>query len=200
VKQILASVTALALFAAPTVRADVAHQPLNALGDHIQITGVSQKQIFTYDFQLNSFETRRGRLFAVGTLSGGNLPSAQQVALPIGANRDNRGRDGRDDDRGGFGALQGTAPASPALYRGSAQPGLIQQTVYQSTASPSFVLAQATQTCQILNLNIQPLHLNLLGLVVDLQAVILDITAVAGAGNLLGNLLCAVVGLLDNVG
>jgi len=28
--------------------------------------------------------------------------------------------------------------------------------------------------------------------------VILDITAVSGAGNLLGNLLCGVVGLLDN--
>jgi hypothetical protein len=199
VKRILASVTALALFAAPTVRADVAHQPLNALGDHIQITGVSQKQVFTYDFQINSFETKRGRLFAVGTLSGGNLPSPHQVALPIGANRDDRGRDGRDDDRGGFGALQGTAPASPALYRGSAQ-GFVQQTVLQSTASPAFVLAQATQTCPILNLNVQPLHLNLLGLVVDLQAVILDITAVAGAGNLLGNLLCAVVNLLNNIG
>jgi hypothetical protein len=30
--------------------------------------------------------------------------------------------------------------------------------------------------------------------------VILDITAVSGAGNLLGNLLCAVTGLLDNPG
>jgi hypothetical protein len=36
-----------------------------------------------------------------------------------------------------------------------------------------------------------------LGLVVDLAPVHLDITAVSGAGNLLGNLLCAVVGLLD---
>jgi hypothetical protein len=45
-----------------------------------------------------------------------------------------------------------------------------------------------------------PLHLDLLGLVVDLNQVVLNITAVPGAGNLLGNLLCAVTGLLDNPG
>lgn len=53
------------------------------------------------------------------------------------------------------------------------------------------------QTCEILNLVLGPLHLDLLGLVIDLNQVVLDITAVAGAGNLLGNLLCAIVGLLD---
>jgi hypothetical protein len=36
-----------------------------------------------------------------------------------------------------------------------------------------------------------------LGLVIDLSDVHLDITAVPGAGNLLGNLLCAIAGLLD---
>ena|SRR5687767_5885910 len=51
--------------------------------------------------------------------------------------------------------------------------------------------------CQILDLTLGPLHLDLLGLVVDLDQVDLDITAVPGAGNLLGNLLCAVAGLLD---
>ena len=42
-----------------------------------------------------------------------------------------------------------------------------------------------------------PLDLNVLGLEINLQRVVLDIIAVAGAGNLLGNLLCAVAGLLD---
>jgi hypothetical protein len=41
------------------------------------------------------------------------------------------------------------------------------------------------------------LHLDLLGLVVDLNQVVLNITAEQGPGNLLGNLLCAVAGLLD---
>jgi hypothetical protein len=45
-----------------------------------------------------------------------------------------------------------------------------------------------------------PLDLNLLGLMVHLNQVVLDITAVPGAGNLLGNLLCAVAGLLDQGG
>jgi hypothetical protein len=51
--------------------------------------------------------------------------------------------------------------------------------------------------CNILHLVLGPLDLNLLGLVVHLNQVVLDITAVPGAGNLLGNLLCAVAGLLD---
>jgi hypothetical protein len=52
-------------------------------------------------------------------------------------------------------------------------------------------------TCAILHLDLGPLDLNLLGLQVNLSQIVLDITAVSGAGNLLGNLLCAVAGLLD---
>ena len=54
--------------------------------------------------------------------------------------------------------------------------------------------------CSILTLDLGPLHLDLLGLVIDLAPVNLDVTAVPGAGNLLGNLLCAVAGLLDRNG
>jgi hypothetical protein len=54
--------------------------------------------------------------------------------------------------------------------------------------------------CQILDLDLGPIFLDLLGLEVDLSAIELDITAVRGAGNLLGNLLCAVAGLLDGDG
>jgi hypothetical protein len=60
--------------------------------------------------------------------------------------------------------------------------------------------APTQPTCQILNLDIGAIHLNLLGLVVDLAPVHLDITAVTGPGNLLGNLLCALVGILDPPG
>lgn len=58
-------------------------------------------------------------------------------------------------------------------------------------------LQQSAAECQLLNLVLGPLHLDLLGLVIDLNQVVLTITAVPGAGNLLGNLLCAVAGLLD---
>jgi len=51
--------------------------------------------------------------------------------------------------------------------------------------------------CPILDLDIGAIHLDLLGLVVDLAPVHLNINAESGSGNLLGNLLCAVAGLLD---
>jgi hypothetical protein len=55
-------------------------------------------------------------------------------------------------------------------------------------------------SCDILALTLGPLHLDLLGLVVDLNQVNLNITAQPGSGNLLGNLLCSVAGLLNNGG
>ena len=57
--------------------------------------------------------------------------------------------------------------------------------------------ASSVAACDVLNLVLGPLDLDLLGLQISLNRVVLDIVAVAGAGNLLGNLLCAVVGLLD---
>lgn len=58
----------------------------------------------------------------------------------------------------------------------------------------------ARATCDILSLVLAPLDLDLLGLQVHLDRVVLNIVAVSGAGNLLGNLLCAVTGLLDQGG
>lgn len=60
--------------------------------------------------------------------------------------------------------------------------------------------APTAPVCDILTLNLGPLHLDVLGLVIDLDEVNLAITAVSGSGNLLGNLLCAVAGLLDGPG
>jgi hypothetical protein len=51
--------------------------------------------------------------------------------------------------------------------------------------------------CDVLNLVLGPLDLDVLGLVVQLNQVELDIIAEPGSGNLLGNLLCQVAGLLD---
>jgi hypothetical protein len=53
--------------------------------------------------------------------------------------------------------------------------------------------------CNVLNLVLGPLDLDLLGLVVHLDKVVLNIIAQSGAGQLLGNLLCAVAHLLDGV-
>ncbi len=51
--------------------------------------------------------------------------------------------------------------------------------------------------CTILNLSIRPITLNLLGLVVRTSRIDLRIDAVRGPGNLLGNLMCALTGILD---
>lgn len=68
------------------------------------------------------------------------------------------------------------------------------------TQAPFTAPLQVSGSCQILNLVLGPLHLDLLGLVIDLNQVVLTITAVPGAGNLLGNLLCAVANLLNGGG
>ena len=60
--------------------------------------------------------------------------------------------------------------------------------------------ATGAATCPILHLVLGPLNLTLLGLKVHLNQVVLDITAQSGPGNLLGNLLCSVAGLLDQQG
>jgi hypothetical protein len=74
-------------------------------------------------------------------------------------------------------------PAASSVTGTPAAPG---------TVSPSVV------GCQILDLVLAPLDVDLLGLVVHLDRVHLNITAVPGAGELLGNLLCGVAGLLDS--
>jgi hypothetical protein len=74
--------------------------------------------------------------------------------------------------------------------------GNVLATVNQTVTSP----LQVAATCTILDLTLGPLDLNLLGLRIQLNQVNLLITAVPGAGNLLGNLLCGVANLLNGGG
>jgi len=68
-------------------------------------------------------------------------------------------------------------------------------------SNPSSAAAAADPpSCPILHLVLGPLTLNVLGLQITLNQVILDITAIPGAGNLLGNLLCDIANLLNNPG
>lgn len=90
-------------------------------------------------------------------------------------------------------AVTGLVTGTLTTFTGAAIP--VSQTVTTTVQS-----AAANGTCDILNLVLGPLHLNLLGLNVDLNQVVLNITAQSGAGNLLGNLLCSVAGLLDGSG
>ena len=69
-----------------------------------------------------------------------------------------------------------------------------------SIVTPAQTSSQPLPTpgaCQVLNLVLGPINLNLLGLRVATNEIRLLIEAVPGAGNLLGNLLCAVTNLLN---
>jgi len=57
--------------------------------------------------------------------------------------------------------------------------------------------APTNHICEILDLSIGPIDIDLLGLVIHLDEINLTIDAERGPGNLLGNLLCAIAGLLD---
>ena len=97
--------------------------------------------------------------------------------------------DAQDGDLLVSGVLSGVA----TLADGTVQ--RLTQTITDILGSLS--LGDTSGECPILNLDLGPLFLDLLGLEVDLAPIELDLTAVAGPGNLLGNLLCAVAGLLD---
>jgi hypothetical protein len=89
--------------------------------------------------------------------------------------------------------VPGTAAATTGQLRGGFGGA-------ENELSTQLAPAQQTASCNILHLVLGPLNLNLLGLNVSLNQVVLDVTAVPGAGNLLGNLLCAVANLLNGTG
>ena len=94
------------------------------------------------------------------------------------------------------GELTGTLGATPVTQRNVRIP--VVGASNPAPAGPQGLQAVPTPgACSILSLDLGPLDLNLLGLRVALDPVVLLVEAVPGAGELLGNLLCAVAGLLD---
>ena len=97
------------------------------------------------------------------------------------------------------GTLEATGPLTGTLTNANgSKAGAVDQTVTMPVNTAAAAADPAS--CGILNLVLGPLNLNLLGLVVTLNQVHLNITAVPGVGNLLGNLLCDVVNLLNGGG
>ncbi|HET9142936.1 hypothetical protein [Actinophytocola sp.] len=144
-------------------------------------------------------------LFGVGNAAAQQTAPAGALTAPVTGTF--------TDAAGGTGTASGTFTPSRFLVEGNqvlaegvADVGLTDsagqslgaqsQTVrLPVVAGPGDVSAQAS--CEILDLVLGPLDLDLLGLVVHLDTVHLNITAESGPGNLLGNLLCAVVNLLN---
>ena len=100
------------------------------------------------------------------------------------------------------GFLSGTMTDSTGAVIGSVLKSVSLPASVTSGASSSPLRAMdahaaAIGACPLLHLDLGPLNLDLLGLEVHLSEVVLDLIAQSGAGNLLGNLLCAVANLLN---
>ncbi|MBM2620774.1 hypothetical protein JIG36_35270 [Actinoplanes sp. LDG1-06] len=136
------------------------------------------------------------------TAPGQAAPAAKAAAIPstpvTGSFTDAKG--GTGTFAGKFTPRAFSAPGGNLVATGTLTGTLTDSTgaaVGTVTRTVSAPAAIALATCRVLDLTLGPLHLDLLGLVVDLNQVHLVITAVSAPGNLLGNLLCAIAGLLD---
>jgi hypothetical protein len=148
---------------------------------------------FAGTFTITRFAVVNDSIHAVGGITGtltdsqGNVIATgfQSVSVPVTASN---------------------APvAANTSQAPSERPVTFIKTSFDSSQPAS--IAPATRTaappqlsCQILRLSIGAIDLNLLGLTVHLNPVLLVINAVPGPGNLLGNLLCSIVNLLNGGG
>jgi hypothetical protein len=180
-------------------------------------TAASGPVAFEGTFNVQRFELVDGRLVAIGHLSGTvttvdgtkvdvpdgevTLPvlSINDKALPTGmaaaAPVTNLDAGAADDGSVAMLQIAQAATATPTLTpTATATPTPLLSLLNTPTPTPT-TTAGTTTGCNILHLVLGPLHLNLLGLVVDLNQVILNVTGQTGAGNVLGNLLCAIAGI-----
>ena len=89
------------------------------------------------------------------------------------------------------GTLRGRLAGRRVVERGVSMPAVL------SSDAQGAQLPPIPGACEILNLVLGPINLDLLGLVVRTNRINVRIDAVPGEGNLLGNLLCAITGILD---
>ena len=131
---------------------------------------------------------------ATSALAQASNPNQNKLAVPVSGVVENGGTIVGSFAISRFAIQDGQLMAVGVLTGTVSTVGAVPQTIVSNISMP---VISATGTCEILNLVLGPLDLNLLGLDVHLDQVVLNITAVPGAGNLLGNLLCAIAGLLD---
>lgn len=145
-------------------------------------------------------------VFLVSGTAEAKKPAKSGVAVPVtGTLTDGGSFTGTITDpvvstvEGGGFSLSGTLEGTATTIDGVTQ-RVSQEFTTSLVPSTGSTAAASDKSCPILNLDVGAIFLDLLGLQVDLSPINLDVTAVPGAGNLLGNLLCAVAGLLDNTG
>jgi hypothetical protein len=93
------------------------------------------------------------------------------------------------------GTLKGRLGNRRVTERGVRMPATLSSGASSAAVQPP--LPPIPNACEILDLRLGPITLDLLGLVVRTNRIQVRIDAVPGPGNLLGNLLCAITGLLD---
>jgi len=131
------------------------------------------------------FAARDNQIVAVGMISGtvvaadgnpvGTLLNGP-IEVPVAASQ---------------GTLTGVAPSGAAARPvGEAEPQALPEGV---------ILAQAQQTCGVLHLEFGAITLNVLGVVVTTSPISLDISGETGGTNVLGTLVCQILGTLTNV-
>jgi hypothetical protein len=142
--------------------------------ENVTVSGTGEGHWLAGKLDIQRFEAINGSVVAVGLLRGtltdraGNVARFEDEAVAIPV---------------ATGGAQGTQGVRSTRGMGGLR---------------ALVIPAQVGRCQILNLNLAPINLDLLGLTVDTTLIQLVINANQGAGNLLGNLLCAVAGLLDN--
>ncbi len=124
---------------------------------------------------------------AMGSSSGGSAPVTGTFTIDHFASQNGQ--------LVAVGTLAATVAEATGPRTGIVQLAVPVTDISSGAAESGAVIQQVA--CGILHLELGPLDLDLLGLVVHLDQVVLDISAEPGAGNLLGNQLCAIAGLLD---
>jgi hypothetical protein len=174
--------TAIVLLVAASV--PVTAQQSSARSLTMPVTGTaSGNTVFAGEVTINRFEQRSNQIVAVGYVRGMLSRDGQpvgsalgQVVWPVAVRT------------GGIAAVKGQTLNAPGIRHIADSPA--------SESGGRFVLAQA-QTCPVLDVALGATNVNLLGINVALAPV--GLTLNGQSGTPLGDLVCAVSGLLGNV-
>lgn len=182
--RVLTSFCGTAIILAVMTAGPVSAQQSSTRALTMPVTGTAPGNgVFSGSVTINRFEQRNNQIVAVGLVrgvlsrDGRTVGSALgQVAWPVAVRT------------GGIAAIRGQSPAASGIRQ------IADSRVGEPAAG--FVLAQA-QTCPVLDVALGAANVNLLGVNVALAPV--GLTLNGESGTPLGDLVCAVSGLLGNV-
>jgi hypothetical protein len=162
--------------------------PISGIVSETDAAGVAPQEL-NGTFTIQRFIRQGSEVVAVGTL----VASFSEEEPGTGAGTPGTGAPGATVPD-----ATASATAAPATGAAAATRTIVSRValpLVQSDAAGDVLAAQVA--CQNLRLQLGPLDLGLLGLAVEIDRVQLDVSAVQASGTELGNLLCAVSGLLD---